>query len=58
MAIAAPTLGIYTAYGFATLGIIVLLIGAVLTLTKSWGAAAMQHTEFRNEDADDDELRR
>lgn len=54
MAILAPDLGLYVAYGVAALGAILLLVGIVLTLTKSWS----RREQFVNEDSNDDELQR
>lgn len=36
MAIELPSVGVYAAYGFTGLGIILVAVGAVVTLTKSW----------------------
>lgn len=55
MAILAPSLGVYVAYGLASFGVILLLVGAVLQFTNSWGGN--QRTEFHNEEDIDDELR-
>lgn len=55
MAILAPSLGVYVAYGMASFGAILLLVGAVLQCTNSWGGT--QSTQFHNAGDDDDELR-
>lgn len=50
-----PSIGVYAAYGFGGIGLLLLVIGGILTITKSWKNS---HTEFHNEDENDDELRR
>lgn len=36
MAMQLPSIGVYTAYGISSLGLILVLVGIVVTLTKSW----------------------
>lgn len=55
MALLAPSIGLYVAYGFASLGVILLVVGLVLTFSKSWNNP---HTQFLNESEQDDELQR
>lgn len=50
-----PVIGVYAAYSFGGIGILLIVIGGILNFTKSWRNS---HTEFHNEDENDDELRR
>lgn len=54
LAVMASAIGVYVAYGFASLGAILVLVGIVLTVSKSWRSNA--HTRFENDT--DDELQR
>lgn len=49
VAIMLPSVGVYTAYGFAVFGVILLLVGGLLTANRSWNG----YTQYHN----DDELR-